>query len=43
VPRPPVGTLVGEPSAPFEYRALERIAESNGRGVWGFQVDRIIR
>ena len=30
--------LAGE-NAPFEYRALERIAEANGRGVWGFQAD----
>ena len=30
--------LAGE-NAPFEYRSLERIAEANGRGVWGFQAD----
>jgi endonuclease YncB( thermonuclease family) len=37
------GLALAAPNAPFEYRALERIAESNGRGLWGFQVDRIIR
>jgi hypothetical protein len=29
--------------APFEYGTLKRIAEVNRRGVWGFQVDQIIR
>jgi endonuclease YncB( thermonuclease family) len=37
------GFAVAGPDAPFEYRALERIAERNGRGVWGFQVDRFFR
>ena len=37
------GLALAGPNAPFEYRALERIAESNGRGLWSFQVDRIIR
>jgi hypothetical protein len=27
---------------PIEDRH-QRIAEANGRGVWGFQVDRVIR
>lgn len=31
--------MAGE-DAPFEYRALERIAERNGLGIWGFQADR---
>jgi endonuclease YncB( thermonuclease family) len=33
------GLAVAGPSAPFEYGVLERIARSQGRGVWGFQVD----
>ena len=37
------GLGVAGPGAPFEYRTLERIAEVNRRGVWGFQVDQIIR
>jgi endonuclease YncB( thermonuclease family) len=37
------GLALAGPDAPFEYRALERIAERNGRGVWGFQVDRFFR
>ena len=37
------GLAVAGPGAPFEYRTLERIAEVNRRGVWGFQVDQIIR
>jgi endonuclease YncB( thermonuclease family) len=52
ISRPPIdlgaslieqGLALAAPGAPFEYRALERIAEANGRGVWGFQVDRVIR
>ncbi|MDX1541565.1 MAG: hypothetical protein R3349_09200 [Geminicoccaceae bacterium] len=35
------GLALAGPDAPFEYRALERIAESQGRGVWGGFVDRI--
>ena len=34
------GWALARPEAPFEYAALERIAESRGLGVWGFQVDR---
>ena len=39
---PRAGLAVAGP-APFEYQTLERIAEVNRRGVWGFQVDQIIR
>ena len=35
------GLALAGPDAPFSYRALERIAEANGRGVWGRFVDRI--
>jgi endonuclease YncB( thermonuclease family) len=34
--------LVG-PYAPFEYVALERIAQTRGLGVWSFQTDSLIR
>jgi endonuclease YncB( thermonuclease family) len=37
------GWALAGPDAPFEYRALERIAERNGLGVWGFPVDRIVQ
>lgn len=37
------GLALAGPEAPFEYRALERLAEANHRGLWGFQVDRVIR
>ncbi|MBK8175507.1 MAG: thermonuclease family protein [Rhodospirillales bacterium] len=33
------GLALAGPDAPFEYRALERIAQANGLGIWGFQVD----
>jgi endonuclease YncB( thermonuclease family) len=33
------GLALAGPDAPFEYVALERIAASNGVGVWSFQVD----
>jgi endonuclease YncB( thermonuclease family) len=36
------GWALALPGAPFEYVALERIAESRGFGVWGFPVDAII-
>ena len=41
----PFGGMVDSPppEAPFEYHALERLAQANGRGLWGFPVDRIIR
>jgi endonuclease YncB( thermonuclease family) len=35
------GLALAGPDAPFQYRALERIAEANGRGFWGFQADSI--
>lgn len=38
-----LGLAVARPEAPFEYHTLERIAKVNRRGVWGFQVDQIIR
>ena len=37
------GLALAGPAAPFEYQALERIARANRRGVWGFQVDQVIR
>ncbi|MGA7978829.1 MAG: nuclease-like protein [Chromatiaceae bacterium] len=37
------GWALATPDAPFEYQALERIAENQGRGVWGFSVDTITR
>jgi endonuclease YncB( thermonuclease family) len=37
------GLAVAGPGAPFEYQTLERIAQVNRRGVWGFPVDQIIR
>jgi endonuclease YncB( thermonuclease family) len=37
------GLAVAGPGAPFEYQTLERIAQVNRRGVWGLQVDQIIR
>jgi endonuclease YncB( thermonuclease family) len=38
-----VGLAVARPEAPFEYHTLERLAQVNRRGLWGFPVDRIIR
>ena len=37
------GWAVALPEAPFAYHTLEEIAKVNGRGVWGFQADQIIR
>jgi endonuclease YncB( thermonuclease family) len=37
------GWAVAMPQAPFAYHTLEEIAKANGRGVWGFQADQIIR
>lgn len=37
------GFALAGPDAPYEYHALERIAAVNGRGVWGFQADQIVR
>jgi endonuclease YncB( thermonuclease family) len=36
------GWAVALPQAPFAYHTLEEIAKVQGRGVWGFQADRII-
>lgn len=35
------GLALAGPDAPFSYRALERIAERRGRGLWGRFVDDI--
>lgn len=35
------GLALALPDAPFEYKALERIARHQHRGVWGFSVDRV--
>lgn len=35
------GWALARPEAPFEYQALERIAQQQGVGVWGFRVDSI--
>jgi endonuclease YncB( thermonuclease family) len=35
------GWAVALPGAPFQYVTLERFAESNKRGFWGFQADSI--
>jgi endonuclease YncB( thermonuclease family) len=37
------GWAVALPEAPFAYHTLEKIARVNGRGVWGFQADQIVR
>ena len=37
------GWAVALPGAPFEYLALERIAQSRQRGIWGTPVDQIFR
>ena len=34
------GWAIALPDAPFEYHALERIAQSRGMGVWGIAIDR---
>ena len=33
------GWAVARPDAPFEYAAMERIAQSKGVGIWGLPVD----
>lgn len=33
------GLALAGPDAPYEYRALERVAEAQGVGIWGFQAD----
>jgi hypothetical protein len=35
------GWALALPDAPFEYQAMERIAQARGMGVWGFPVDSI--
>lgn len=37
------GWAVALPDAPFEYTALEKIAQSKGIGVWGIPVDTLRR
>jgi endonuclease YncB( thermonuclease family) len=37
------GWAVALPDAPFEYHVLERIARERGLGIWGLQVDNVIR
>jgi endonuclease YncB( thermonuclease family) len=37
------GWAVALPDAPFEYRTLEKIAQSRGIGIWGIPVERIRR
>ena len=37
------GWAVARPEAPFEYAAMERIAQSKGIGIWGLPVDVIRR
>lgn len=34
------GWAVARPDAPMEYQALERIARAQGKGIWGFIIDR---
>ena len=36
------GLALALPDAPFEYLALERIAQTRQLGIWGFQVDVIV-
>jgi endonuclease YncB( thermonuclease family) len=37
------GLALAAPGSPFEYVALERIAQARCLGVWGFPVDAIVR
>jgi endonuclease YncB( thermonuclease family) len=37
------GWAVALPDAPFQYAALEKIAQSRGLGVWGIPIDNIRR
>ena len=37
------GWAVALPDAPVEYQALEKIAYRRGFGMWGFQIDSVIR
>lgn len=36
------GLALASPGAPFEYFALERVAQTRQLGIWGFPVDAII-
>ena len=36
------GLALASPDAPFEYQALERIAQTTNQGVWGFQADNFV-
>jgi endonuclease YncB( thermonuclease family) len=36
------GLALALPGAPFEYVALERIAQTREIGIWGFQVDVVV-
>lgn len=36
------GWALALPNAPFSYHALERIAQSRKRGVWGFPADSVV-
>jgi endonuclease YncB( thermonuclease family) len=36
-----LGWAVALPDAPFEYQAMERIAQNRGIGMWGFPVDNL--
>jgi len=33
------GWALALPNAPFEYHAMERLAEAQGQGLWGYLVD----
>lgn len=37
------GWAVAAPGAPLEYQVQERIARRRGFGIWGFQVDSVVR
>ena len=37
------GWAVALPDAPIEYQVLEKIAYRRGIGIWGFQIDSVIR
>jgi endonuclease YncB( thermonuclease family) len=37
------GLALAGPYAPFEYVALERVAQTRGSGIWGFRPDSIFR
>ena len=37
------GWAMALPDAPFEYHAMEKIARSQSRGIWGFTIDGVQR